>query len=205
MGPSSSTKHDVAIAAGAGRPRPLPSEERGEPTRLVVFLRRQTDLFQVGVGEDEVITLVGGEVDGRQVSGVGEVFVRCADANGGSRLRLRIAPADDLVCMIANHDGIGDGEDAVAVLENQSPHTGSAERDPVDPGSAAGIRAEVSHRPGDSASRVSPGASTGVGLPNLSLARTWTRNGLPASTMVGATAVKVSAGPLVMRKFGDVQ
>ena len=73
-------EHDVAIAAGAGRPRPLPSEERGEPTRFVVFLRRQTDLFQVGVGEDEVITLVGGEVDGRQVASVGEVFDRCADA-----------------------------------------------------------------------------------------------------------------------------
>ena len=142
-GPLVVQEQDVAVATGAGRPRPLPAEEGHEPARIVVLAGRQPHLLQVGIGEDEVIALVGGEVDGCEVARVGEVLVRCADADGGCRLRLRIPPADDLVRVFAYHDGIGDGEDSVVALEHQSSHAGCAERDPVDPGRAAVLRTEV--------------------------------------------------------------
>ena len=106
--------------------------------------------------------------------------------------------------MIANHDRIGDGEDAVAVLENHSSHYGSAERDPSIQVAPAGIRAEVHIDRGIGVQGESRSidrcrvAESVVGA-HLDAER------LAASTMVGATAVKVSAGPLVMRKFGDVQ
>ena len=142
-GPFVVEEQHVAIAPGAGRPRPLPAEEGDEPARIVVFPCRQANLLQVGVGEDEVVALVGGEVDCRAVAGVGEVLVRCADADGGGRLRLRIPPADDPVRAIADHDGIGDGEDSGVVLERESPHAGAVEHHPVDPGGAAGLPAQV--------------------------------------------------------------
>ena len=145
-GPFVVEEQDVAVAAGTGRSRPLPTVEGGEPARVVVLLRGHPNLFQVRVGEDEIVALVGGEVDGGEIARVGEVLVRGADADGRRRLRLSIPPADDLVRVFADHDGIGDGEDSVAVLEREPPHTGVAERHSVDPGRAAVLRAEVHGR-----------------------------------------------------------
>ena len=95
-------KHNIAIATCAGRPGPLPTEERGKPARFVMLPRGFSDLIQVFVREDEVIALVGSEVDSCAISSISEVLVWTANTNSGCSLCLCVPPANNFVDCIAN-------------------------------------------------------------------------------------------------------
>ena len=82
------------VAAARGVAGPLIAQEGHEPTWLVVGGHLLTDSLPDACGDLEVVALMPYEVQRGGVTGVGEVVVECADADGFLGLAVRIAPVD---------------------------------------------------------------------------------------------------------------
>ena len=85
---------DVVVAAAGGVAGPLVAQEGHEPARLVVGGYLLTDRLPDARGDLEVVALMPYEVERGGVTGIGEVVVERADADGFLGLAVRIAPVD---------------------------------------------------------------------------------------------------------------
>ena len=66
-----------------------------------MFLGGLANFLQVGIREDEVVALMRREIDRRQIARVGEILIGCPNPDRGGCLRLRVAPANDLIDLVA--------------------------------------------------------------------------------------------------------
>ena len=85
---------DVMVAAAGGVAGPLVAQEGNEPARLVVGGYLLADGLPDARGDLEVVALMPDKVERSGVTGVSEVVVECADADGFLGLAVRIAPVN---------------------------------------------------------------------------------------------------------------